>query len=481
MTWVLYDVCTVRPTTVVYTCEKHKSFPMTINVRPSSFCVAATAAVVVVHVFLRIQKKRRSRRKQGSSEKRWTCRIRHRRSVLEIFNQLGDPYFRRAYRMTYSSFGHLALLLSEGIILASGQKEGSSLVQHHVHNGRIMPEVRLAGALRWFAGGSAYDIMTTFGISHSEVFSSLWFVVEAVNNLEDFEIIYPADHIKQRQIADGFLEASAAGFECCAGAIDGILIWIHKPSDKDCALSGCDPGKFFCGRKHKFGLNCQAVCDARGRILDMAIQYPGSTSDILAFEGMSLYDRLEDGLLAPGLCLFGDNAYLNTPYMATPYSAVSGGSKDSYNFYHSQVRIRIECTFGILTHRWAILRSAIPMSVSVKKTVALVCALGKLHNFCIDTEGDVDVPTPTPADEWEIEMDCCVPLVPAPGTQSARDVVPEQLLDGGNHFDDLGYRGRYNRQRRYEYMSAQSSTPLPRERLHDLVCDAGLTRPIMQV
>jgi hypothetical protein len=163
--------------------------------------------------------------------------------------------------------------------------------------------------------------MTTFGISHSEVFSSVWFVVEAVNNLEDFEIIYPADHIKQRQIADGFLEASAAGFECCAGAIDGILIWIHKPSDKDCALSGCDPGKFFCGRKHKFGLNCQAVCDARGRILDMAIQYPGSTSDILAFEGMSLYDRLEDGLLAPGLCLFGDNAYLNTPYMATPYLA----------------------------------------------------------------------------------------------------------------------------------------------------------------
>jgi hypothetical protein len=33
----------------------------------------------------------------------------------------------------------------------------------------------------------------------------------------------------------------------------------------------------------------------------MAIQYPGSTSDILAFEGMTLYDTLEDGLLlAPG-------------------------------------------------------------------------------------------------------------------------------------------------------------------------------------
>jgi hypothetical protein len=116
------------------------------------------------------------------------------------------------------------------------------------------------------------------------------------------------------------------------------------------------------------------------------------------------------------------------------------------------------------------------MSVSVKKIVALVCALGKLHNFCIN----VAVPVPTPADEWEIEMDGSVPLVPTPGAQSARDVIPDQSLDGGNHFDDLGYRGRYNQQRLYEYMSAQSNTTLPRERLHDLVCDAGLTRPIIQ-
>ncbi len=269
---------------------------------------------------------------------------------------------------------------------------------------------------RWWLGIRHHD---TFGISHSEAFTSAWFVVQAVNSLKEFDTIYPANHNKQREIANGFLEISAADFGCCAGAIDGIFIWIHKPSDKDCALSGCNSGKFHCGQKHKFGLNCQAVCDACGKILDMAIQYPGSTSDILAFEGMSLYDRLEDGLLAPGLCLFGDNAYLNTPYMATPYSGTSGGSMDSYNFYHSQGRIRIESTFGILTHCWAILRSAIPMSVSVKKTVALVCALGKLHNFCIDNKSDMEVPMPTPADEWEIEMGGGVPLVPAPGTQSS--------------------------------------------------------------
>ena len=138
------------------------------------------------------------------------------------------------------------------------------------------------------------------------------------------------------------------------------------------------------------------MCDARGRILDLSIVYPGSTSDCLAFEGMSLFQKLEDGLLAPGLCIFGDNAYLNTPYLATPYAAVTGGTRDAYNFYHSQVRICIECTFGMLTHRWAILRSAIPMNVSVGKTIALVLALAKLHNFCI-VEADDTVVLPATA------------------------------------------------------------------------------------
>ncbi len=65
---------------------------------------------------------------------------------------------------------------------------------------------------------------------------------------------------------------------------------------------------------------------------------------------MTLFQKLEIGMLALGLCLFGNIAYLNTLYMATPYAAVSGGSKDSYNFYHSQLQIRIECKFGIFTH-----------------------------------------------------------------------------------------------------------------------------------
>ena len=294
--------------------------------------------------------------------------------------------------------------------------------------------------------------MTTYGISHADTINSYWYVNDAINKHPQFNIAYLADHNAQHAIAQGFAKVSKAGFKCCARAIDGILIWIHKPSKKrDCTAIGCDEeGKFFCGRKKKCGLNCQAVRDVRGQILDISILYPGSTSDCLAFKSMSLFRILEECISAPGLCLFGNNAYLNTTYMmATPYSTASGtkdaynfyhsqvrymaipystasGTKDPYNFYHSQVRIWIECAFGMSTKRWPILRSAIPVNVTVPKTVALVFGLAKLHNFIIDAELDdrstVDL-TYIANDEWSIELNGGVPLVTA---TAEGDVIPQQ-------------------------------------------------------
>jgi hypothetical protein len=89
-----------------------------------------------------------------------------------------------------------------------------------------------------------------------------------------------------------------------------------------------------------------------------------------------------------GKVLFGDNAYLNTQYMVTPYTNVSGNNeeqvtKDDYNFFHSQLRIRVECCFGMLVQRWGILRMALHHSISIPRIVGLVNCLARLHNFCI--------------------------------------------------------------------------------------------------
>jgi hypothetical protein len=130
-----------------------------------------------------------------------------------------------------------------------------------ISNGTISTNVRLACALWYFSGGSPYDIMCKYGISHAVVMESVWFVVDTVNALPEFYIEYPADHKIQEHIAAQFRLASSVDFDTCAGAIDRILIWIHKPTRIDAAKAKIGVKKFFCGRKHKFGLNCQAVAD----------------------------------------------------------------------------------------------------------------------------------------------------------------------------------------------------------------------------
>ena len=119
------------------------------------------------------------------------------------------------------------------------------------------------------------------------------------------------------------------------------------------------------------------------------------------------------------------------------------------------------------------------MKVSIKKTVALVFALAKLHNYCIDQSDNSDL-TYFANDKWLHELNGAGPLVPTRDSQSTgnNNVIPEQLMDGGHHFDDIGgIRRRYNRQRRYNYISRVNGSPLPRERLHSHIESIGLTRP----
>ena len=355
--------------------------------------------------------------------------------------------------MSYQAFCSLHEKLESGIIesikeAAEGRKKKKRSLRRRRRkcnnpkpppppNGDITTSVRLACALRYFSGGSPYDIMSNFGVSHSEMMDSVWYVVDATNRTESFHIKYPEDHAEQRKIADGFMRVSQVNFSCVGGTIDGILVWIPKPSIKEAKRVRVDQQKFFCARKNKFGLNCQAVCDVRGRFLDISIVHGGSSSDVLAFEKSELKQRLDNGLLADGILLFGDNAYLNCVYMATPYPNTTGGPKDNYNYFHSQCRIRIECAFGMLVQRWGILRMAMPKGISIKKTIAMVLALAKLHNFCIDSvDGAAGVPNNLAAVEQNIATNefGSVPLV---HDAAAGVATPQDLLNAGNHFDDV--------------------------------------------
>jgi hypothetical protein len=119
----------------------------------------------------------------------------------------------------------------------------------HAPNGDIPRSVRLAIALRYFAGGNPLDLCSTYSVTRVVVYQSIWFVVEAINATQQLGITFPTSHEEQQQIAEGFKTKSTIGFDNCAGCIDGILVWIHKPSTQELDKLGIGGKKFFCGRK----------------------------------------------------------------------------------------------------------------------------------------------------------------------------------------------------------------------------------------
>jgi hypothetical protein len=177
-------------------------------------------------------------------------------SISEVFNSMGPQMFRRAFHMMFDAFWRLHSILLPHLLTAisnnrnyvhKGGREGGDYSLPPTPNGPISPSICLGAALRYFAGGSPYDIVLAFGISYSETMKSMWIVVDAINKCPQFKISYPGTLEEQRKIAAGFEAASEPGIWNCAGAIDGILIWMLKPSLKEAQRAGVDQKKFLCG------------------------------------------------------------------------------------------------------------------------------------------------------------------------------------------------------------------------------------------
>ena len=100
---------------------------------------------------------------------------RKQRPVYTIFRELGPIYTRRAYRMHEDDFWVLHKILQKHLGGKVRPDKGSRKRHRNgAPNGLISSPTRLSVALRYFAGGSPYDIAIAHGISHTEVFESVW-------------------------------------------------------------------------------------------------------------------------------------------------------------------------------------------------------------------------------------------------------------------------------------------------------------------
>jgi hypothetical protein len=85
-----------------------------------------------------------------------------------------------------------------------------------------------------------------------------------------------------------------------------------------------------------------------------------------------------------GYYVIGDNTYGLAPTMLVPFTKpeIKSSAYSGYNFYISQLRNRIEMSFGLLVNKWHIFKR--PLTVDFNHADLVIKTSMKLHNFCID-------------------------------------------------------------------------------------------------
>lgn len=152
---------------------------------------------------------------------------------------------------------------------------------------------------------------------------------------------------------------------------------MKAPSAKDTA----NQLAYYSGSKSAYGINVQAMCTADYRFCAMSAIAPGSTNDWVAWIRSALAKTVN--CLPSGFHIIGDAAYPISEKLLTPYPGKNlPAGQDAFNFYLSQLRVKIEQSFGILVSTWGILWR--PLRVRYAGRGDLIKALFHLHNFLQD-------------------------------------------------------------------------------------------------
>jgi hypothetical protein len=175
-----------------------------------------------------------------------------------------------------------------------------------------------------------------------------------------------------------------------------------------------------------------------------AILKGGRSSDYKAYMKSSLMGWIES--LPPWYFVVGDNAYVCTEHLITPFMGSSrlSSENDSYNFFLSQLRIRVEMAFGRLITKWRSLRCSLEVPLAKCGLVFQACCI--LHNYCIDKKTD-DMETPR-IEAAYVSNEAVLGYVPSDtGTVPASGSILRQRLVQKISFSSLA-RPELNKRRR---------------------------------
>lgn len=309
----------------------------------------------------------KSRRKRVVSRERLEW-IPHRERLLL------EGQFNRYYRMSAGAFDgllHLVTPYLQRVAYKSTNRTGIKAIE--VVN-------MLQMTISWLAGGSYHSIRVLAGVSTPAFYTIVVDVMKAICDHPKFQIVAPIyDARAIEAVASSFAEISSNNILTgCVGCIDGWLCTIRAPSAKEVP----DVSAFFSGHYLTYGINVQAMCDASCRFTGYSFNSPGKVSDSVALKKWRICTDFEK--LPFGYYIIGDNAYILAPSMLVPFTKpeIKSPEHSAYNFYLSQLRIRIEMAFGLLVNKWRIFQRALVVDYVHTGLVIKTCM--KLHNYCID-------------------------------------------------------------------------------------------------
>ncbi|KOB74639.1 putative nuclease HARBI1, partial [Operophtera brumata] len=134
------------------------------------------------------------------------------------------------------------------------------------------------------------------------------------------------------------------------------------------------------------------ICDAKGRIISVNPNFPGSTHDAAVWRASQLHRFLErqyiDGQRSQWL--LGDKGYPLLPWRMTPHPAATAESpEERYNKCHTTARNIIEMTFGRLKNKFRCLLRHRILHFSPEKAADIIVPCCTLYNTFIDVLAEI--------------------------------------------------------------------------------------------
>ena len=134
--------------------------------------------------------------------------------------------------------------------------------------------------------------------------------------------------------------------------------------------------------------------------MDVECMWPGSVHDAKVFANSSINMKLRNTTLPQVFqmplqgagkipnYLIGDPAYPLVPFCMKEYEHCSNDAEVIFNNMLRSARNPVECAFGRLKARWAILTRKVDLKLETIPTVIYACFV--LHNICEENKSYVD-------------------------------------------------------------------------------------------